>query len=96
MYPSASLSETRLSAQAAFVARRLVAENVVKAASMADVRRAVEAVLSADRDRERALDREVETILRANSQSIQAAGADFAEMFRKAKKIMAAKKGIPL
>jgi hypothetical protein len=91
-----SLSETRLSAQAAFVARRLVAENVVKASSLADLRRAVEAALVADRDRERALDREVEAILRSNSQSILAAGADYAELFRKAKKILAVRKGIPL
>jgi hypothetical protein len=91
-----SLSETRLIAQAAFVARRLAAENVVKAPALADLRRAVEAALVADRDRERALDREVEAILRANSQSIRAAGADYAEMFRKSKKILAAKKGIPL
>ena len=94
--PSMSLSETRLSAQAAFVARRLVADNVVKAQAVADLRRTVEAVLVADRDRERALDREVEALLRANRQSIQAAGADYSEMFRKAKKMLAARKKIPL
>ncbi len=91
-----SLSETRLSAQAAFVARRLLADNVVKAQAVADLRRTVEAVLVADRDRERALDREVEALLRANRQSIQAAGADYSEMFRKAKKMLAARKKIPL
>jgi hypothetical protein len=94
--PSMSLSETRLLAQAAFIARRLVAENVLKAQAVADLRRTVEAALIADRDRERALDREVEALLRANSQSIKAAGADYAEMFRKAKRMLAAKKKIPL
>ena len=91
-----SLSDTRLSAQAAYVARRLLAYEVARAASAGELRRAVEAVLAADRDRERALDREVEALLRANSQTIKAAGADYAEMFRKAKKMLAAKKKIPL
>ncbi len=94
--PSMSLSENRLLAQAAFIARRLVADKVAKAPSVADLRRTVEVALVADRDRERALDREVEALLRANSQSIKAAGADYAEMFRKAKKMLAAKKKIPL
>jgi hypothetical protein len=91
-----SLSETRLSAQAAFIARRLLADNVVKAPGVADLRRAIEAALVADRDRERALDRAVEALLRANSQVIKAAGADYVEMFRKAKKMLAARKKIPL
>jgi len=91
-----SLSDTRLSAQAAYVARRLLADEVARAASAGELRRAVEAVLAADRERERALDREVEALLRANSQTIRAAGADYAEMFRKAKKMLAAKKKIPL
>jgi hypothetical protein len=91
-----SLSETRLNAQAAYVARRLLADEVLKAPSAGDLRRAVEAALAADRDRERALDREVEALLKANSQTIRAAGADYADMFRKAKKMLAAKKKIPL
>ena len=61
---------------------------MVKAQAVADLRRTVEAGLVADRDRERALDREVEALLRANRQSIQAAGADYSEMFRKAKKML--------
>jgi hypothetical protein len=73
-----------------------VAENVVKAQAVADLRRAVEAALVAGRDRERALDQEVEALMQANRQAIQAAGADYAEMFRKAKKMLAAKKKIPL
>jgi hypothetical protein len=91
-----SLSDTRLMAQAAFVARRLIADQVVKTQSVADLRRSIEAVLTADRDRERALDHEVDALLRANNQTIKAAGADYAEMFRMAKKMLAAKKKIPL
>ena len=91
-----ALSETRLRAQAAFVARRLLAEGLVKAASPADVRRAVEAVLAFDRDRERQLDEEVTRILRQNASAIHAAGADHAEMFRKAKRMLAEKKKVPL
>lgn len=89
-------SDMRVAAQAAFVARRLLAEGWVTGALAADVRRAVEAALAADRDRERALDQEVEALLRANAQSIRSSGADYAEMFRKAKKLLAQKKGIPL
>lgn len=92
----ASLSDTRLQAQAAFVARRLLAEGYVKAASAGELRRAIEAVLSFDRDRERQLDEEVLRILQQNAQAIRSSGADHAEMFRKAKKILAEKKKIPL
>ena len=91
-----ALSETRLRAQAAHVARRLIAEGVVKSASPAEVRRAVEAVLAFDRDRERQLDEDVTRLLRQNASAIQAAGADYAEMFRKAKKMLAEKKKVPL
>ena len=91
-----SLSDARLAAQAAFVARRLVADGVVKAASPAEIRRALSAVLTADRERDRDLDAEVEKILRANAPAIRTAGADYAELFRKAKKMLADKKKIPL
>jgi hypothetical protein len=91
-----ALSDARLKAQSAFVARRLLAERLVKAASAADVRRAVEAVLVADRDRERALDEEVVKILAKNASVIRSAGADYNEMYRKAKKMLAEKKKIPL
>jgi hypothetical protein len=91
-----ALSDARLKAQSAFVARRLLSERIVKAASAADVRRAVEAVLVADRDRERALDEEVVKILAKNASVIRAAGADYNEMYRKAKKMLAEKKKIPL
>jgi hypothetical protein len=91
-----SLAETRLRAQAAFVSRRLLAEGAAKGSPVAEVRRAVEAVLAFDRDRERELDREVDALLRANAASIRTAGADYQEMFRKARKMLAAKKKIPL
>lgn len=95
--PSAmALSDNRLRAQSAFVARRLLAEGLVKTSSPQELRRAVEAVLSADRERERSLDREVEALLRQNAGAIRATGADVAEMFRKAKRMLAQKKGIPL
>src|SRR5512140_306610 len=58
-----ALSDVRLSAQAAFVARRLLSEGLVKAASAAELRHALEAALAEDRDRERALDEEVKRLL---------------------------------
>lgn len=90
------LAETRLAAQAAFVARRLLADGCVRAAAPAELRRAVEAVLQFDRDRERALDEEVQRLLLKNASTIRSAGVDHAEMFRKAKKMLAEKKKIPL
>jgi hypothetical protein len=89
-------SDARQAAQAAFVARRLLAEDLVRTKAPADVRRVVEAVLAFDRDRGRALDVEVEALLRANAQAIRGAGADQAEMFRKAKRMLAERKKIPL
>jgi hypothetical protein len=91
-----ALSDARLLAQAAYVARRLVAEGLVKAASTADVRHALEAALSEDRDRERALDEEVKRLLEKNAAAIRGADVDYAEMFRKAKRMLAEKKKIPL
>lgn len=91
-----ALSDSRLQAQAAFVARRLLADGAVKSAAPADVRRAVEAVLVFDRDRERALDEEVARLLQQNAAAIRGAGADHAEMYRKAKRMLAEKKKIPL
>ena len=93
---SMALSDTRLIAQSAFVARRLVAESALSAASMAELRRALEAVLVFDRDRERQLDVDVTKLLQQNAAAIRASGADHAEMFRKAKKRLAAEKKIPL
>ena len=97
-YPlgSMALSDARLLAQAAFVARRLVAEGLVKGASTADVRHALEAALTEDRDRERALDEEVKRLLEKNAAAIRGADVDYAEMFRKAKRMLAEKKKIPL
>ena len=91
-----SLSDVRLAAQAAFVARRLVHEGLLKGVALGDARRAVEGVFAADRERDRALDREVDLLLRANASAIRTAGADYAEMFRKAKRMLAQKKKIPL
>lgn len=91
-----ALSDARLSAQAAFVARRLLSEGLVKAASAADVRHALEASLLEDRDRERALDEEVKKILEKNAATIRSANVDYAEMFRKAKRMLAEKKKIPI
>jgi hypothetical protein len=91
-----ALSDVRLSAQAAYVARRLLSEKMVAAASVADVRRALEAALAEDRDRERALDEEVKKILEKNAAAIRGADVDYAEMFRKAKRMLAEKKKIPL
>ncbi len=90
------LSETRLLAQAAWVARRLRAERLVKTASPALLRREIEAVLLQDRDRERALDEEVAKLLRENAPALRAKGVDYSEMFRKAKRMLAAKRKIPL
>ena len=91
-----ALSDARLAAQAAFVARRLLAEGLVKTAAAAELRHALEAALVEDRDRERALDEEVKKILAKNAATIRGAGVDYAEMFRKAKKMLAEKKKIPL
>ena len=91
-----ALSDTRLTAAAAFVARRVLADGVVKTASVAELRRAFEAVLTFDRDRERELDQEVTRFLQKNAQAIKAAGADHAEMWKKAKKRLAQEKKIPL
>jgi hypothetical protein len=91
-----ALSDARLAAEAAFVARRLVAEGVLKTTAMGDLRRALEAVLVFDRDRERQLDEEVTRLLQKNASAIRASGADHAEMFRIAKKKLAADKKIPL
>lgn len=90
------LSETRQAAQAAFVARRLIADGCLRASAPAEVRRAVEAVLQFDRDRERQLDEEVQKLLAQNAATIRSANVDHAEMFRKAKKMLAEKKKIPL
>lgn len=90
------LAETRLAAQAAFVARRLLADGCVRAAAPAELRHAVEAVLQFDRDRERQLDDEVQKLLVQNAATIRSANVDHAEMFRKAKKMLAEKKKIPL
>ncbi len=91
-----SLADTRMAAQAAFVARRLLADGCVKSTAPAELRRAVEAVLQFDRDRERQLDEEVQKILAQNASTIRSANVDHAEMFRKAKKMLAEKKKIPL
>ncbi len=90
-----ALSDVRLSAQAAFVARRVLSERLV-AAPAADVRHALEAALLEDRDRERALDEEVKRLLEKNAATIRGANVDYAEMFRKAKRMLAEKKKIPL
>lgn len=91
-----ALSDARLAAQAAYVARRLLAEGLVKTPAAAELRRALEAALVEDRDRERALDDEVKKLLALNAATIRGAGVDYAEMFRKAKKMLADKKKIPL
>jgi len=59
----------------------LVAEGLVKGASTADVRHALEAALTEDRDRERALDEEVKRLLEKNAAAIRGADVDYAEMF---------------
>jgi hypothetical protein len=91
-----ALSDARLAAQAAYVARRILSEGLVKTAAAAELRRALETALVEDRDRERALDDEVKKILAQNAVAIRGAGVDYAEMFRKAKKMLAAQKKIPL
>jgi len=91
-----ALSDARLAAQAAYVARRLLAEGLVKTPAAAELRHALEAALVEDRDRERALDDEVKKLLAQNAATIRGAGVDYAEMFRKAKKMLADKKKIPL
>ena len=91
-----ALSDARIAAQAAYVARRLLADGLVKAAAPAELRRALETSLLEDRDRERALDEEVKKVLAANAAVIKGANVDYAEMFRKAKKMLAEKKKIPL
>ncbi len=48
-----ALSDSRIRAQAAFVARRLLRQGLVKTASLAELRRALEAALVLDRDRKR-------------------------------------------
>ena len=68
----------------------------MKAASPADVRHALESALLEDRDRERALDEEVKRLLEKNAAAIRGADVDYAEMFRKAKRMLAEKKKIPL
>ncbi len=91
-----ALSETRIRAQAAFVARKLLADGLVKTAAPAELRRALETVLVFDRDRERQLDDEVKTILQKNAPAIRGQNVDCAEMFRKAKRMLAERKKIPL
>jgi len=91
-----SLSDSRLAAQAAFISRRLLTEGAVVTQSPPDLRRAVEAVLMFDRSRERDLDEEVGRLLQKNASAIKAAGADHAEMWKKAKKMLAEQKKIPL
>lgn len=91
-----ALSDARIAAQAAFVARRLLGEGLLRTAAPAEVRRLVEAVLVFDRQRERDLDDEVKALLAKNAAAIRGSGADHAEMFRKAKKLLAEKKGIPV
>lgn len=91
-----ALSDTRMRAQAAFVARRLLAEGLARTAAPAELRRALEAVLVFDRERERQLDDEVKTVLQKNAAALREQNVDYAEMFRKAKRMLAEKKKIPL
>jgi hypothetical protein len=88
--------DARLAACAAFVARRLLDAGLVRTKSPADVRRVVEAALVFDRDRERQLEADVDKLLRANSAALGGADFDYAEVFRKAKRLLAEKKKIPL
>jgi hypothetical protein len=88
--------DARLAACAAYVARRLIESGLVRAKSPAEVRRVVEAVLVFDRDRERQLETEVDKLLRANTGALGGAGFDYSEVFRKAKRLLAEKKKIPL
>ena len=78
------------------MARRLLAEGLARTAAPADLRRALEAVLVFDRDRERQLDDEVKAILQKNAAALRGQDVDYAEMFRKAKRMLAEKKKIPL
>ena len=91
-----ALSDVKIAAAAAFLSRRLRDEGLVTSTSPAEIRRALETVLVFDRDRERALDEEVKRLLEKNAAAIRSTGADFAEMFRKAKRMLAEKKKIPL
>jgi hypothetical protein len=91
-----ALSDARLRAQAAFVARRLLAEGLVKTVAAGDLRRSLETVLVFDRERERQLDVEVKALLQKNAPAIRGQNVDYAEMFRKAKRMLAEKKKIPL
>jgi hypothetical protein len=91
-----ALSETRIRAEAAFLARRLLSEKLVATAAPAELRRALEAVLVFDRERERQLDDEVKAILQKNAPALRAQNVDYAEMVRKAKRMLAEKKKIPL
>jgi len=91
-----ALSNTRIRAQAAFAARRLLSEGLVRAPAPAELRHAIETVLLFDRDRERQLDDEVKAILQKNASAIRGQNVDYAEMFRKAKRMLAEKKKIPL
>ena len=91
-----ALSDTRIRAQAAFVTRKLLSDGLVKTAAPAELRRALEAALVFDRDRERQLDDEVNAILQKNASAIRGQNVDYAEMFRKAKRMLADKKKIPL
>ena len=91
-----ALSDTRIRAQAAFVARRLLVEGLARSAAPADLRRAIETVLVFDRDRERQLDDEVKAVLQKNAAALRSQNVDYAEMFRKAKRMLAEKKKIPL
>ncbi len=88
--------DARLAACAAFVARRLLDAQLVKTKSPAEVRKVVEAALVFDRDRERQLEAEVDKLIRANSAALGGADIDYAEVFRKAKRMLAEKKKIPL
>lgn len=88
--------DARLAACAAFVTRRLLDSGLVRAKAPAEVRKVVEAALVFDRDRERQLEAEVDRLIRANSAVLQGADVDYAEMFRKAKRLLAEKKKIPL
>ncbi|MCL4810084.1 MAG: DUF507 family protein [Thermoanaerobaculia bacterium] len=88
--------DARLAACAAFVARRLLDSGLVKAKSPADVRRVVEGALVFDRDRERQLEADVEKLLRDHGAARLGADVDYSEMFRKAKRLLAEKKKIPL
>ena len=88
--------DARLAACAAFVARRLLDSGLVRAKSPAEVRRVVEAVLVFDRDRERQLDDEVESSSAPTPARSAGPASTTPKMFRKAKRMLAEKKKIPL